>query len=72
VRVELFADSSNGNAPVRQELKRGQRITGLINGFVFAGSAPADRPATEYTPRVVPAFPRVAVPLEAAQILWQK
>jgi starch phosphorylase len=32
---------------------------------------PAARPATDYTPRVLPNFNGVAVPLEANQIAWQ-
>jgi starch phosphorylase len=72
VRLELYADGSNGNVPVRQEMKRGQGLAGPVNGYVYGGSVPADRPAADYTPRVVPFFPRVAVPLEAGQILWQR
>jgi starch phosphorylase len=33
---------------------------------------PATRPATDYTARVIPNKDGVAIPLEAAQILWQR
>jgi len=33
---------------------------------------PTSRPATDYTVRVVPYHPDAIVPLEAAQILWQR
>ena len=33
---------------------------------------PTARPANDYTPRVIPHHPAVAVPLEATQILWQR
>jgi glycogen phosphorylase len=69
VRLELYAD---GDAPVRQEMKRGQQLAGSVNGYVYSGSVPASRPAGDYTPRVVPYFPKAVVPLEAGQILWQR
>ena len=36
------------------------------------GSVPATRPATDYTARLIPHRPGVAVPFEAARILWQR
>ena len=33
---------------------------------------PANRPASDYTPRVIPYHPKASVPLEAPQILWQR
>jgi glycogen phosphorylase len=33
---------------------------------------PASRPATDYTPRLVPYHPDARVPLEANEILWQR
>jgi hypothetical protein len=30
----------------------------------------ADRPASDYTPRVIPRCPGVSVPIEAPYILW--
>jgi len=72
VRLELYADGGNGNVPVRQEMKRGRRLAGPVNGYVYGASVPANRPAADYTPRVVPHHPGVAAPLEAACILWQR
>jgi starch phosphorylase len=72
VRLELYADGDNEHGPVRQEMARVRRLVGSVNGFVYRASVPATRPATDYTPRVVPYFPHAAVPLEASQILWQK
>jgi starch phosphorylase len=72
VRVELYADAINGNPAVRQELTRLQRLGGSVNGYVYSGSVPATRPATDYTPRIVPHSRHFAVPLEASQILWQR
>ncbi len=72
VRVELYADGLNGGKPVRQELKRGQRLVGAENGYVYNGTVPATRPPADYTARVIPFRAGVALPLEVAQILWQR
>jgi starch phosphorylase len=72
VRVELYADGLNGGGPVRQELMVGQRLVGAENGYVYSGTVPATRPATDYTARVIPHCSGVAVPLEADPILWQR
>ena len=72
VRVELYADGVNGSAPVRREMKRARQLTDAAGGYAYRATVPATRPATDYTARVVPRHAGVAVPLEAAQILWQR
>ena len=72
VRLELCADGRNGDGPIRQEMAHARQLVGSVNGHVYSASVPAIRPATDYTPRVVPYFPQAAVPLEASQILWQR
>jgi starch phosphorylase len=70
VCVELYADGRDGAAPFRLEMGRARELFGSAGGFVYEGSAPADRPAADYTPRIVPRHEGAAVPLEAPQILW--
>jgi starch phosphorylase len=72
VRVELYADGVMGGAPVRQEMKRVGQLAGTSGGFVYNAAVPAARPATDYTPRVIPEREGVAIPLEDARILWQR
>ena len=72
VRLELYADGSNHHSAVRQEMRRKRQLAGSVNAYVYSGSVPATRPAADYTPRALPQDPRVAVPLEARQILWQR
>jgi starch phosphorylase len=72
VRVELYADGMNGGAPVRQEMKRVRQLGGASGGYVYSVTVSAARPPADYTPRVIPHRDGVAVPLEAAQILWQR
>jgi starch phosphorylase len=71
VRVELYSDGINGSSPVRQEMKRGRQLMGAVRGYIYSVTVSATRPATDYTARVIPKYKSVAVPLEAAQILWQ-
>jgi glycogen phosphorylase len=72
VRVELYADGVNGGAPVRQEMKRVRQPAGASGGTVYRAAVAAARPPADYTARVIPQHGGVAVPLEAAQILWQR
>jgi starch phosphorylase len=72
VRVELYADGVNGGTPVRQEMKRTGQLLGAVSGYLYSATVPATRPALDYTPRILPYYNGVAVPLEAAHILWQR
>ena len=72
VRVEMYADPLDGAAPARQPMQRGARLTGAVNGYLYTADAPAQRPAEDYTPRIIPHHPDAHVPLEASQILWQR
>ena len=72
VRVELFADGVNGGGPVRQEMKRIRQLVGAAGGYAYRTPVSTVRPASDYTARVIPHGTGVAVPLEAAQILWQR
>ena len=72
VRVELYADGVNGEGPVRQEMKRVRQLVGATGGYAYSARVAATRPATDYTARVIPCCAGVAVPLEAAHILWQR
>jgi starch phosphorylase len=72
VRLELFADGRDDHGPMSQEMTLVRQLVGSVNGSVFRASVPANRPASDYTPRAVPLFAHVAVPLEAARILWQR
>jgi len=71
-RVELYADGVNGGDPVRQEMERVSQLTDASGAYAYRALAPATRPAADYTARLIPHFTGVAVPLEAARILWQR
>ena len=71
-QVELYANGVNCENPVRQEMERVRQLAGTTVGYAYRAQVPATRPASDYTARVIPHYGGVAVPLEAAQILWQR
>jgi starch phosphorylase len=72
VLVELYAQGLNGQPRVRTAMTRGDALVGSVGGFIYTAQVPSGRPADHYTPRIVPAFRDVQVPIEARQILWQR
>jgi starch phosphorylase len=71
-RVELYADGVNGGDPAREEMKPVQPLADASGRCVYHAKASTTRPARDYTARVMPQHPGVAVPLEDARILWQR
>ncbi len=71
-RVEMFANGRDGSGPLRLELTRIRDRADGLHGGVYSVTVPANRPATDYTARLVPHFDGLSVPLEAGQILWQR
>jgi glycogen phosphorylase len=71
VRVELFAEGKKDAGPITQTMIRGERLVGAANGFTYTAVVPTNRPATDYTPRLVPQHVGALVPLEAPFILWR-
>jgi glycogen phosphorylase len=72
VQVELYAEAINGSGPLRQEMTRMRQSEGVAGSTAYLATTPATRPAADYTARVMPHHDGVAVPLETAQILWQR
>ena len=72
VRVELYAQSILDDAPVRQEMQRMHRLVAAATGYAYVGRVPDERPASDYTARLIPRHDNALVPLEAPQILWQR
>ena len=72
IRVELYADGVNGGAPVRQEMKLSRQPAAAGGSHVYLAQVSASRPATDYTARAIPYHKGIVVPLEAAQIRWQR
>jgi glycogen phosphorylase len=70
ISVELYADGAKDTGPIVQTMNRGERLAGATNGFAYNAVIPANRPAADYTPRLVPQHVGGLVPLEAPFILW--
>ncbi|MGZ8975476.1 MAG: DUF3417 domain-containing protein, partial [Methylomagnum sp.] len=69
VQVELVAAEPEDRI-WRQPMARGDKLPDREGGYLFTAQVPATRPAGDFTPRLVPYFPGVAVPLELPLILW--
>jgi starch phosphorylase len=72
VRVELFAEGADGENRVCQQMKRTSQKGNAAAGEVYGAHVPATRPAADYTVRLIPHHVGASVPLEAAEILWQR
>jgi glycogen phosphorylase len=72
VRVELYANGVNGDAPLRQEMKRLRPLAGASGSYIYNAALSVARPPTDFTVRIIPQFDGVAIPLEDARILWRR
>jgi starch phosphorylase len=72
VAVELYADGKTDPAPVCRPMVRGSALVGSEGGYPWTLRVPADRPAEDFTPRLVPRHNGAAVPLECHKILWYR
>ena len=72
VRVELYANASSTTVAVREEMQQVLQPADASSLSLYRARVPATRPRSDYTARVIPHDERVAVPLEANQILWQQ
>ncbi|MEW6765877.1 MAG: alpha-glucan family phosphorylase [Pseudomonadota bacterium] len=71
VNVELYAaPTTEDGEPFCQPLERGAPLAGASHAYLYQGIVPASRPASGYTPRIIPAREGASVPLEANDILW--
>lgn len=71
VLVEMYADVP-GEPAFRQPMERDNAAADRESSYVYTAHVPGMRPASDYTPRIIPVFPDVAVPLELNLVLWQR
>jgi starch phosphorylase len=73
LRVELYAEPNQKSASVAVEVMTACKACANPGGaLLYSAEVPTGRPASDYTPRIIPHHPSASVPLEAAQILWQR
>lgn len=73
VHVELYANPLGGQEqeePVKTVMDRLEPLAGAVNGFLYCATVAANRPAEDYTPRIVPYHPKAFIPMEDSHILW--
>jgi glycogen phosphorylase len=70
VRVELYADPIGKEPPFVSEMTPKDDAGPSSRSRIYAGEVPASRPASHYTPRIVPWHLGARIPLEDAHILW--
>jgi len=70
LRVELYAEPVAGGGPVVEAMSA-EKAGGAAGVLLFRAEVAATRPASDYTPRVLPRRPPALLPLESTQILWR-
>lgn len=73
VQVQLYADGSGAANSICLPMKRSDsQPNAAAHCFKYQATVSTNRPANDYTARVVPFHEGVAVPLEVQQVLWQR
>ncbi len=70
LRVELYAEPLPDKEPERITMTQTAKQSPNSGPLVYEARVKTTRPAEHYTPRVIPFYPSVRVPLEASLILW--
>jgi starch phosphorylase len=71
-RVELYASSTDATDSAPQIVAACSGSPELSGEVLFSACCVANRPATDYTARLVPSHEHAMLPLESGQILWQR
>ena len=66
VKVELYSDA------LAVEMKYQGKVPNAQNTYLYSSVMPASQSIAGFTPRILPHFSGVSVPLETNQILWQR
>jgi glycogen phosphorylase len=53
-------------------MKVGVKLEGPLNGYVYSAQFRSERPASDYTARIIPSNSDVLVPLGANTIVWYR
>ena len=72
IQVQLYAEPHNGSKAEIHSMLRGQELGRPARGCSYSARIPAQRPAGDYTPRVIPAIEGTLVPIETNRILWYR
>ena len=72
IRVQLYAEPREGEEPDIHPMIRGEEVSDPAPGYSYSARIPAQRPAGDYTPRIIPALEGALVPIDANLILWYR
>jgi starch phosphorylase len=72
VSVELYAEPIDDGRPVRISMRPGIALADKKAGNIYKARVEDDRPASDYTVRIVPSKAEALVPLEANLIAWHQ
>ena len=73
IRVEVYAEpAAPGQEAFLAPMACAGSLPGAINGGVYEAPIPADRPVTDFTPRIVPFHALARVPAESPLVCWQR
>ncbi|HVC50312.1 MAG TPA: alpha-glucan family phosphorylase [Burkholderiales bacterium] len=72
VVVELYAEGTDRALPAQVRMELVRKLSAAANIYTYRARVSAQRPAEDYTARIIPCFRGVKVPLERPDILWQK
>jgi glycogen phosphorylase len=71
IKVELYANPVQKGAPAFVAMTASKTSVDSAGTIAYSAQVPASRPASDYTPRILPYHPDAFVPLEVSEILWQ-
>lgn len=71
IAVELYAEPRAGGEPLRVPMVRDAPLIGA-RGHVYVAEVPDTRPASDFTPRIIPCREGVHVPLELPLVIWAR
>jgi starch phosphorylase len=72
VRVELYADPVDGQAPMREPMQPDPGSPDAAGRWIYRASVAAERPSWHFTPRIVLHHPDARTPIETPLIAWAR
>ncbi len=72
VSVQLYAEAVDGKSSVLVEMSGAMPLPDMEHAYAYSVRVPADRPASDFTARLILHHQEIAVPLEERHILWQR
>ena len=72
IKIQLYAEGLDGALPEIYDMQQADKLIGAVHGYEYSVFVKTQRPASHYTPRIVPFHAHIKVPLEANHILWHK